>query len=139
MTFRSAVFAFCSILACTALAGAQADVKDHPLVSRFPGSVVVDHKVADFDQFLLPLGKIIEADKFTKAQTLAGKITSFRYSVPSQASTLEIERSYQDALQKGGFEVLFRCTGNECADKSAQGNSKNTASGRWCYLPNFCG
>ncbi len=115
-------------------ATAQIDVKDHPLVSRFPGSGVLEYKTAEFDEFSLPLGKIIDTDQFTKTQHLEGKITKFKYSVPANRSTLEIERSYQSALQNGGFQILFHCSGNECrADKSFQGGYRPTASGVWCF------
>lgn len=126
------------ILLPTALATAQQPVKDHPLVSRFPGSDVLEYETAEFDEFLLPLGKIIGDNKFTKTQKTEGKVTKFKYSVPETASTLMIAKSYQDALQNGGFRVLFQCSGDECADNSAPGNSQKTESGRWCYVTYLC-
>jgi OOP family OmpA-OmpF porin len=120
------------------LVTAQQSVKDHPLVSRFPGSTVLEYKTAEFDEFLLPLGKIIDATKFTKSEKIEGKVTKFKYGIPENASTLIIAKSYQDALQKNGFQVLFQCSGDECADKSAPGNSRNTDSGTWCYVSYLC-
>jgi len=127
-----------SIVLCRHLATTQQPVKDHPLVSRFPGSTVLEYKTAEFDEFLLPLGKIIDASKFTKSQKIEGKVTKFKYSIPETASTLMIAKSYEDALQNGGFQVLFQCSGDECADKSAPGNSRDTDSGRWCYVTYLC-
>lgn len=120
------------------LGQAAQPVKDHPLVSRFPGSNVLEHKTAEFDEFLLPLGKVIGTDKFKTAEKLEGKVTKFKYSIPETASTLMVARSYQEALQKNGFQLLFQCSGDECADKSAPGNSQDTDSGRWCYVSYLC-
>jgi OOP family OmpA-OmpF porin len=127
-----------SLILYATLVTAQQPVKDHPLVSRFPGSTVLEYKTAEFDEFLLPLGKIIDASKFTKSEKIDGKVTKFKYSIPENASTLVIAKSYQDALQNSGFQVLFQCSGDECADKSAPGNSRDTDSGRWCYVSYLC-
>ena len=47
---------------CRALAQRQ-DVeggKDHPLISRYPGSVITEYVARDFDEYSLPLGKITD-------------------------------------------------------------------------------
>jgi OOP family OmpA-OmpF porin len=131
---RSLFFALAFFLLKADFAMAQQPVKDHPLVSRFPGSEVLEYKAVEFDEFPLALGQIIEADKFTKAQHLEGKITKFKYSVPPARSGLEIMRSYQDALQHGGFQVLFRCDGQQCFSDKFQGGytAPPAASGIWC-------
>jgi hypothetical protein len=64
-------------------ATAQKDVKDHPLVSRVQGSEVLEHKTADFDEFPLALGPIVNKDAYTQAQRLEGRVTKFKYSVPA--------------------------------------------------------
>jgi OOP family OmpA-OmpF porin len=112
---------------------AQKDAKDHPLISRFQGSEVLEYKVFEFDQFPLALGAIEDTDKFAKAESLEGKVTKFKYSVPTNRSTLEIIRSYRDALQKSGFQILFACDGKACISDKFKPNYTMTASGIWCY------
>jgi OmpA-OmpF porin, OOP family len=122
------------ILLCPHLATAQQPVKDHPLVSRFPGSEVLEYKTIEFDEFSLPLGKVVDEAQFTKSQHLEGRVTNFKYSTPDARSTLEVQRSYQDALMKGGFQILFQCSGPDCrAEKSFQGGYRHAASGVWCF------
>jgi OmpA-OmpF porin, OOP family len=136
MKFRSVMVTFSLLLMYPWVLAAQAnlDVKDHPLVSRFPGSEVLQYKTVEFDEFPLALGQIIDRDKFTKVQRLEGKVTKFKYSVPPTRSGLEVMRSYQDALQRGGFQVLFKCDGQQCFTEKFQGSytAPPAASGIWC-------
>src|SRR4029453_8450828 len=76
-----------------------ATVKDLPLVSRFPGSEVQAYKRAGFDDFVLPLGPVLNGgDQFAKSQVIEGKVTKFKYSMPAIRSSLEIHKTYLDAL-----------------------------------------
>src|SRR5262249_5776300 len=111
---------------------AQNTTKDHPLVSRFQGSDVLEYKVSDFDECRRALGPIGEKDGGTKAERLEGKVTKFKYSVPANRSGLEIVRSYRDALQKNGFQILFTCDGAACIGEKFPYGYTNTASGIWC-------
>jgi len=116
----------CGIVAIgllAALAGAAqgTDVegsKDHPLVSRYPGSIITVYHTVEFDEFTLPLGKLKE-NKPEKTQHLEGKITRIVYDAPAGRSLLEIYRNYESALKKAGFEILFACVNNEgCGEGS---------------------
>jgi len=86
--------------------------KDHPLISRFAGSVIKFYDVKEFDEYTLPLAKAvwdrdIEAYKFANSKRLEGKVTHIFYDAPKGRSTLEIFRSYESALRRAGFEILF--------------------------------
>jgi len=113
-------------------AAAQTAANDHPLVSRFQGSEVLEYKTAEFDEFPLALGKIINENSFEKVQQLEGKVTKFKYSMPANRSGLEVMRSYQHALQRGGFQILFTCDGKACISDMFQGGYTGSASGIWC-------
>ena len=89
--------------------------KDHPLISRYPGSYIRDYMQKEFDEFTLPLSKIVD-EKFTKSQHLEGKVTRIVYEAPVGRSTLEVIRNYQGALKNGGFTTLFTCALGECAE-----------------------
>lgn len=85
------------------------DVKgsnDHSMISRFPGSSILRYDLKEFDEYVLPLGKVAKG-KLTKSQKLEGKVTQITYSAPNDKSILEIYRNYESALKKAGFDVLF--------------------------------
>lgn len=90
--------------------------KDHPLISRYPGSFIRDYNMKEFDEYVLPLGKLDKNGKLTKSQELEGKVTQITYDAPEGRSILEIYRNYESALQKGGFETLFSITSKELGE-----------------------
>ena len=125
MKWNSRIGAIFFIGALTAaICGAQPkdlpNSKDHPLVTRYPGSVIDVYSVVEFDEFNLPLGKLKDAG-FDKSQHLEGKITRIGYAAPAGRSILEVYRNYESALQRGGFTTLFSCANDDCG---YSGNAK---------------
>jgi OmpA-OmpF porin, OOP family len=82
--------------------------KDHPLITRYPGSYIEEYDQKEFDEFELPVG-LVSADKPCKTQHLEGKLTLIRYVPPKGRSTLEVFRNYEQALVKAGFVAVFKC------------------------------
>jgi len=124
--FKTVMFCLLAgLLLATSVAYAQEkDVEgsnDHPLISRFAGSVIEFYEVKQFDEYTLPLGKAWrEYDeeyesvfKLTESKRLEGKITRIFYEAPKDRSTLEIYRSYETALKRAGYEILFSGAGEE--------------------------
>jgi len=73
MLRRSLLISMVFVIAmCPAVAIAQKETKDHPLVSRFQGSDVLEYKLAEFDEFPLALGPI---DRITAAAREIGAPT----------------------------------------------------------------
>ncbi|ASG24978.1 OmpA family protein [Nitrospirillum viridazoti] len=89
--------------------------KDHPLVSRFAGATITAYEHKDFDEAFLPDRPVKDEDK-AEGLHLEGKVTRVWYTIATGKSTLEVERNYQDALQKAGFQMVFRCAKEECGD-----------------------
>jgi hypothetical protein len=52
---------------------AQLNVKDHPLVSRSPGSTVLEYNSKEFDALAFPLGKMTDTDRYTNAKSYRRK------------------------------------------------------------------
>jgi OOP family OmpA-OmpF porin len=110
-------------LAASALAlmsasvGSAQEMKDHPLISRFAGSMLKnnDSFTKEFDEFPLVTGPF-KGGKFLQMQRLEGKITHLHYMNPPNRSTLEVFRSYQNSLAQGRFQTLFACSDLECGD-----------------------
>ncbi|WP_017460400.1 OmpA family protein [Dyella ginsengisoli] len=89
---------------------------DHPLVSRFAGSVIIGYQQVDYDRMLLPLGKVVD-DKLTQSASVEGRITRIAYVAPLNKSALEIFRNFQAALASAGFTTRFSCEGDAtCGD-----------------------
>ena len=131
--FIRTILVACLLLGLSAsfAAGQDQDVegsKDHPLISRYPGSVITNYLTKEFDEFTLPLGKAID-QKFAKSQHLEGKVTRIVYAVPQGRSVLEVFRNYQGALKKAGFETLFTCGPQGCGNSiaNAYANSGDNA------------
>jgi outer membrane protein OmpA-like peptidoglycan-associated protein len=95
--------------------------KDHPLISRYPGSAITDYSVIAFDEYTLPLGKL-QQDQWAKSQHLEGKLTRIHYEIPVGRSPLEVSRNYQQAFDRSGFQTLFSCSGGEQCGGGAVGN-----------------
>jgi outer membrane protein OmpA-like peptidoglycan-associated protein len=122
--FRIVVMAACAALIATT-AWAQVDLtrdipgaKDHPLIPRYAGSVIVGYQVDRYSEANMPLGpatKTIEAKRgFEKVQTLEGPRTRILYLAPPQRTSLEVYRNYRDALEKQGFSTIYECRGDDC-------------------------
>lgn len=56
---------------------------DHPLVSRFAGSLITGYQTVDYDRMLLPLGKTVD-DKLSKSDMAEGRITRIAYVAPPE-------------------------------------------------------
>ncbi len=89
--------------------------KDHPLIKRYPGSIIREYEWKEFDEYELPVGPM-KGRKFQKTQHLEGKITRLRYHNPRGRSSLELFRNYAQALRQAGFQTLFTCTQQECGE-----------------------
>lgn len=96
---------------------------DHPMVSRYEGSSIVDYDYREFDEYEILLGKVGRdpdnpSSKIAEtSEALEGKVTKLSYYLPEDRSTLEVFRNYEDALKAAGFEILFVCAGKECGGR----------------------
>jgi len=106
------------LLASLALAGATrtaeaADVqgsRDHPLVKRYEGSVILRYSSNAFDLYRLPVGPVEGKGakaRFPKGLPLQGRVTRITYLAPVGRSTLEVMKNYEQELSAGGFTSLF--------------------------------
>lgn len=115
--------------------GMSQEVKDHPLISRYPGSEIAylpKSSVKEFDEVILPMGPY-QNGKISKTERVEGKVSRLIYKNPRERSTLEIFRNYQQALAKASFQTLFTCSDRECGDASKGPlNEAVTDFGSWC-------
>jgi len=107
----------CVLLACP-VSAQEADVpgsEDHPMISRYPGSVIVLYGPGKYDEYVLPLGGQAEdGESFENSRNLEGNVTRIQYGgIPSERSLLEVFRNYESALKQAGFEILFSAKGED--------------------------
>jgi len=141
----SLTLAFTLILPAPAARAAEdaptADVQgsaDHPLISRFAGSLLVGYGQQEWAATEFPgttgMSKT-ERHKFADPLQLEGRITRLFYLGPIGKTPLEIFRNQQQALVAAGFKPRFLCELKPCADTyfaldtSARGKSMSWAKG----------
>ena len=88
--------------------------KDHPIVGRFQGAVLMNYGSASYEEVEIPLGayKSVEGKEGyvpTKSTVAKGKLWSYSYWGPDGRSELELFRNYQLSLTKAGFKMLHVC------------------------------
>lgn len=94
---------------------------DHPFTGRYKGSNLLAQNVKAFDELKLPAGpaegKSFDSNsRFSKVETLRGKVTRTIYVSPTGRSSLEVFTNYRDALAEKGFEPVFECAGEACGE-----------------------
>jgi OmpA-OmpF porin, OOP family len=124
--------------------------KDHPLVSRYAGSVIIGYDFRKFDEFVIPLGVLKRAGdrpaagggsqpvfEPAKTQRVEGRVTRILYVGPPDRSPLEIVRNYELELKKNGFETLYTCAGTQCGEQDGvlAGNYLYTLDKRLSQTP----
>lgn len=90
--------------------------KDLPLVSRYAGSALYNA-----GQESVGRARIVEGDKRkVQLRNLEGKIGTRLYYAPKGKSPVEVFRNYQQALQAGGFQVIYSCDVAQCEAQNVQ-------------------
>lgn len=94
--------------------------KDHPLISRFPNSVISAYGELDLGKGQLPLNAYESNDKnkvklFSEKYYIAveGKGTFIEYRLPDGLSQYQVIQNYLHALKVSNMEILFSCVGEE--------------------------
>lgn len=84
--------------------------KDYPMISRFAGSVMEWYEVKNFDRYFMLSLKDNALDKYE----IDGKVTRIQYSSQPEHSVFEIFKSYENALENAGFEILLTLDKTNC-------------------------
>jgi OOP family OmpA-OmpF porin len=112
---RVAVAAALCAVAMAARAG-ETDIegaKDHPMVQRFPGSVITEAVVRDFEEFPFP---VADDEPDVKTKRVEGRFTWIRYKLPPSASCTQVTRNYERAFQDQGLRTHKGQKGNYRGD-----------------------
>ena len=99
-------------------ASEMAGTKDHPMISRYAGSVLQNAAQENFVALRIPGGPGRfgpgSALVFDKSTAVEGRLSSYFYVQPKERSALEVFRNYQAALQQSGFTTLYACEMRAC-------------------------
>jgi len=110
--------------------------KDHPLVSRYPGSFIYGYNITDYDEYQFVTGPLKNKNLPTK--TIEGKYTTIVYTLPDTLSSFQVFKNYEQAFIKAGVKQVMSCTQSTCGEYlpkvfvKAQGGSTKESRYRGC-------
>lgn len=135
------ILLFAVLLALTAhpaFAQDKSGCRDHPIVSRFAGSLIIDCQSVDFDAARFPgragTGKV--ADDLAVAITLNGRISAIRYRAPAGKTPVEVAANYRAALTAAGFAPVVEIA-NDAAPFhvfNGPGATNNVGTQNWLLM-----
>ncbi len=112
--------------------------EDHPLLPRYPGARIYQHKKVDTETATLPYA-ITSAKKAPLA--LTGDLARHTYTL-ANVSTLKVYENYKTALTQAGFVFESQCELNQCGSAEqakALGNPLALAGNvfNWYHKPYY--
>lgn len=102
-------FLFFMMTLLASLISAQTDIegsKDHPLITRYPGSFIGYYEEQQYDEYSIATGPQTGYKKIDDWLNVEGKFTRIYYVVKGQVTITEVFRNYINAIQKAGFKIL---------------------------------
>ncbi len=113
---RSSLLGLSCVLLFAITVSVQADIEgagDHPDIPRVAGSSIVFQQVTDYDRLIVPTGPY-DGDEVESSESLEGEVMRMSYTFDDpRTSTLRIKRSYLQALEANGFEILYAASEGE--------------------------
>jgi outer membrane protein OmpA-like peptidoglycan-associated protein len=98
-----------ALIILSATSSAQTDVEgseDHPIITRYPGSVIEWYDVQEFDRYKIAIGPVTGYRHIDDWHPVEGKVTRIFYTLSGSRSSNEVYLNYSKALEKNGFEIL---------------------------------
>lgn len=80
--------------------------KDHPLITRYPGSVIKWYDVSNFKPYHIATGPVTGYRHIDDWVKVEGKVTRIYYELQGQRTMSEVYKNYLSAVKNGGFEVI---------------------------------
>ncbi|MBI4002474.1 MAG: hypothetical protein HY348_11910, partial [Nitrospira defluvii] len=98
--FLSACFTF------PAHAQDVAGATDHPMLTRYPGSIIKWHDVQTFMPYKIAVGKVGGYRKIDEWVETKGKVTRLYYELVGERTHADVYVNYQKALTDAGFKLM---------------------------------
>lgn len=81
--------------------------KDHPALTRYPGSVIEWHRVENFRPYRIAVGPVTGYRKIDAWIDTEGRVTRIFYALKGgKRSHTEVWKNYRDAIADAGFEII---------------------------------
>jgi flagellar motor protein MotB len=80
--------------------------KDHPILSRYPGSEIVYYEEQQFKPYKIAVGPVTGYRQIGEWIETEGKETRIYYELKGETTVTEVYRNYLTALKKGGASIL---------------------------------
>jgi OOP family OmpA-OmpF porin len=96
-------------LVAAASPGLAADApgsRDHPLVTRYPGSAITWQDSQEFESYSIAVGPVTGYRKIDDWKKVEGRVTRINYELDGPHSFYEVYSNYLDAVKKAGFRIL---------------------------------
>ncbi|MEO8400153.1 MAG: OmpA family protein [Ignavibacteriaceae bacterium] len=100
-----------SFMLLTVITFAQPDIdgsKDHPIVSRYPGSHIVYYDEQDYKEYSIATGAVTGYRTISDWLNVEGKLTRIYYEIEGDVTITQIYKNYLNAFEKAGFEILAK-------------------------------
>ena len=98
---------------------------DHPLIERFPDSVLEEIEVVEDISYRLVLGTLQRNREEVipeNSQRLRGDVTKLTYQVSQQFNGEDVHNFFIEQIAEKGYEVLFTCSGRACGSSNYWAN-----------------
>jgi OmpA-OmpF porin, OOP family len=79
---------------------------DHPLITRYPGSVITWYERQEFEPYRIATGPVTGYRHIDDWLDVRGRITRIHYALAGARSFYEVYANYLGAVKKAGFEIL---------------------------------
>ncbi len=81
--------------------------KDHPIITRYPGSAIAWYRVDNHRPYRVPTGSVTDYRQIAEGIDTEGRLTRIYYTLDGGArSDAEVYENYRQALAAAGFEIL---------------------------------
>lgn len=99
--------------------------KDHPLITRYPGSVIEWYDVSNFTPYHIAVGDEVSYRTINDWVDVEGKLTRIYYTLQGERTMTEVYLNYLNAVKRAGFTVLSQ---GVFQDRNVQ---KKVGGGSW--------
>jgi OOP family OmpA-OmpF porin len=123
MSFARFILVWLIGLAPSILCAQSADFPgsaDHPMMSRYVGSVITGMQKEEYGESEIPLSPAFLKDGqrgFETLKRVEGKRTRLLYQAPALRTSLEVMRNYREAMVKANAKTLWECAGVQCGSQ----------------------
>lgn len=84
---------------------------DHPLISRFPDSIIKYYETETSTKYIIPTGEDVgesnDEGEMIDGKEIVADLTRITYEAPENTSTFEIYSNYESALEDAGFDIIL--------------------------------